>query len=320
MRSLFERLPRYASRALEISANWLCNRLDPPTVVLLYHRVTELETDPLGLAVSPRHFREQLLYLKERFPFRRFEEPWPRDGEPSVVITFDDGYADNLHEALPILAECGVPATFFVSTETIGTKREYWWDDLERLIRLPERLPERFESADPSCRRAWMTGTAKGRERFYWEMQTRFKRFDFRRREAWLRSLREWAGLPEDGRATHRPLTLAELTRLAEHPLVTIGAHTITHTRLSVLPPEVQAAEIQGSKEQLELWLRRPITVFSYPFGERQDFGRATLECCRDSFEKSATTRSSLAHSWSDRHRIPRRYVGNSSQLRFCLL
>lgn len=317
MRTFFEWLPRCAPRALEISANWLFNRVEPPTVVLLYHRVADLDTDPLGLAVSPIHFREQLLYLKDRFRLRRFEEPWPRDGGPSAVITFDDGYADNLHQALPILAECGVPATFFIATETIGTEREYWWDDLERLIRLPERLPERFEG--PERRRAWMTRTAKERERFYWDLQTLFKRFDFRRREAWLRALREWAELPEEGRPSHRPMTLAELTRLAEHPLVTIGAHTITHTRLSVLPPEVQASEIHGSKEQLELWLKRPVTVFSYPFGASRDFGKAAIECCRQAFEKSATTRSWLAHSWSDRHRIPRRYVGNSPTLQRCL-
>jgi peptidoglycan/xylan/chitin deacetylase (PgdA/CDA1 family) len=51
----------------------------------------------------------------------------------AVAVTFDDGYADNLANAAPLLVEFGVPATMFLSTGAIVNGCEFWWDDLERI-------------------------------------------------------------------------------------------------------------------------------------------------------------------------------------------
>jgi peptidoglycan/xylan/chitin deacetylase (PgdA/CDA1 family) len=64
--------------------------------------------------------------------------PLPRRG---VVVTFDDGYIDNHACAYQILKTFEIPATIFVTTGSIGSKREFWWDDLERILVLPEQLP-----------------------------------------------------------------------------------------------------------------------------------------------------------------------------------
>lgn len=92
--------------------NAILNILDKPVIVLLYHRVADLDSDPERLAVSPTHFREQMNYLKEHYRIVRFEGDWSGLQESAVAVTFDDGYADNFYEALPILEETGVPATF----------------------------------------------------------------------------------------------------------------------------------------------------------------------------------------------------------------
>lgn len=123
-----------ARKLVRTPLNRLLNRVDPPVIVLLYHRVTTLVSDPEMLAVSPENFRAQMRHLKENHHLVRFEEDWSKAAKPAVAITFDDGYADNALEALPILDEVGVPATFFVSTGTIGTTREFWWHELERII------------------------------------------------------------------------------------------------------------------------------------------------------------------------------------------
>jgi peptidoglycan/xylan/chitin deacetylase (PgdA/CDA1 family) len=59
-----------------------------------------------------------------------------------VVITFDDGYLDNIENALPILHEAGLPATFYIATGYVGSDREFWWDDLERLTLGAANLPK----------------------------------------------------------------------------------------------------------------------------------------------------------------------------------
>ncbi len=309
MQSSLKKLLNVGKRLYEIPKNRLLNFIDPPANVLLYHRVTDLPSDPLALAVSPAHFREQILFLKERFHVRRFEEPWFPG--PSALVSFDDGYADNVLEALPILEEVGVPAIFFISTGTIGSDREYWWDDLERLILLPEKLPERFLLDDPEFAAFWPTKEAEQRRTFYQEMQALMKRIGFSRREEWLAQLREWSGLGAAGRPTHRPMSLQELKHLASSPWVTIGAHTITHTRLSNLTSEEQEREIIGSRNQLEAWLGETVPFFSYPFGDREDYGPQTVEICRRHFAKTASTLWRQAHSWNENQQLPRLFVGD---------
>ena len=88
-------------------------------VILMYHRVADLDADPAALAVHPDRFAEQLAALRERFSRRSRCPPSSRrpiEDEPpgSVVVTFDDGYRDNLTSAKPLLERFDVPATVFV--------------------------------------------------------------------------------------------------------------------------------------------------------------------------------------------------------------
>ncbi len=119
----------------------------PHAIVLLYHRVAELESDAQWLAVTPERFAAQMDLLRSRYrvvSLRELthclrEERVPRN---AVVVTFDDGYADNLHNAKPILKRYGIPATVFVCTSGIQGRREFWWDELERLLLETPRLPD----------------------------------------------------------------------------------------------------------------------------------------------------------------------------------
>src|SRR5262245_33946506 len=94
----------------------------PPVraLILLYHRIADLEVDPWGLAVTPEHFADQIAVLAGIAHPVRLDElassrAQLRTRRPLVAVTFDDGYADNLHAALPILERYDVPATFFVT-------------------------------------------------------------------------------------------------------------------------------------------------------------------------------------------------------------
>ncbi len=128
-------------------AAWTRRQLTGSAVILLYHRVAEPAEDPQLLCVTPRNFSEQMSVL------RKFGKPLPltelvtlgRDRnlpQQGIVVTFDDGYADNLHNAKPALARYEIPATVFVTAGQVGSTEEYWWDELERLLLEPSRLPE----------------------------------------------------------------------------------------------------------------------------------------------------------------------------------
>ena len=86
-------------------------------LILLYHRVARVDSDPWSLCVTPEHFSEHLEVLRKHRPIRLDQvkpSGWRAGGSrASVAITFDDGYADNLYEAKRLLERYDIPATFF---------------------------------------------------------------------------------------------------------------------------------------------------------------------------------------------------------------
>jgi peptidoglycan/xylan/chitin deacetylase (PgdA/CDA1 family) len=104
-----------------------------PAVVALFHRVTDTIPED-GITISSARFRQIVRTLKADYRPMSLSElvehveqkrTWPRR---TVVVTFDDGYRCNYEEAAPILADAGVPATFFVVTELMGTDHVAQWD------------------------------------------------------------------------------------------------------------------------------------------------------------------------------------------------
>ena len=305
-------LAQKAVAAVRRSRNRLLNLFDTPVVVLVYHRITSLSSDPQLLAVAPANFLAHMKHLKSKYNLVRFEDDWSNVEKPSVAVTFDDGYADNLIEALPILEEIEVPATFFISSGNLDTMREYWWDELERIILGERDLPERFSLVDSNFRQNWPTASPASRETFYQQLLSLMMQLNPARREEWLIQLRQWAQVGEKGREAYRSMTGDELKFLARSEWVTIGAHTVTHTPLSVLPKEKQREEILSSKLQLETLIGKEIKTFSYPFGRKKDYDRASIHLCREAgFIKAASNFPGQVHRWTDQYQLPRHLVRN---------
>jgi peptidoglycan/xylan/chitin deacetylase (PgdA/CDA1 family) len=95
--------------------------------VLMYHKITD--TAPNSIAVSVTSFAEQQRFLRDYYAVVSLEQVrrWFFQNEPlparAVLLTFDDGYRDNLLNAYPILARYGHPAVLFVPTSFVGSTR-----------------------------------------------------------------------------------------------------------------------------------------------------------------------------------------------------
>src|SRR5512134_3796914 len=138
-------------------------RARPIGLILLYHRVAAPLTDPQLLSVTPERFAAHTAYLSRHFELVSLHELVGRRantgvGSRLVAVTFDDGYADNLSHAKPILESCKVPATVFVSTATLETGSALWWDELEHLLLRPSSLPHSLSVDIDGQRFEWKLG------------------------------------------------------------------------------------------------------------------------------------------------------------------
>lgn len=299
-------------RSLRRMKNRGLNRIDAPVVVLAYHRVTQLPSDPHQLAVTPENFRVQMQYLRRHCHCLRGDQDWSTLRAPAVVVTFDDGYADNLYHALPILRAVEVPATMFISTGMLGSDGEFWSDELEHLVLGEGDRPPRFALHDREYGSGWPASTRAQRVDLHDHLHRGMLAIRAQRREAWLDQLRSWAGTGRAGREAYRALRPEELRTLAASPLVTIGAHGVTHTPLAVLAEAEQRQEIEQSRRELQELVDREVAVFSYPFGGRRQYDATTRRLCREAgFCRAVTTLPGQVHRWTDPLQLPRQLVRN---------
>jgi len=188
------------------------------------------------------------------------------------VVTFDDGYADNLRNAKPLLEKYDTPATVFAASAHAPGGRQYWWEVVDRLL---------------------ATAAAKGltlqigKDRLDKEqsaiLHARLIESTCEQVDAVIAELAAQVGIGIATEPDGLPMTASELRELSASGLVDIGSHTITHRRLAQLSEEEQRDEILGSKRNLEQVLDRPVETFAYPFGwEGTDYSEVSQRLVRE--------------------------------------
>jgi peptidoglycan/xylan/chitin deacetylase (PgdA/CDA1 family) len=258
-------------------------------VILSYHRICDTNSDPWGLCVTPQHFSEHLEVLRASLNPSSLQDLVEGNMENgSVVITFDDGYADNLQNATPLLEVHGIHATVFVVSGFIGG-REFWWDQLERIFLQSGRLPQDLhlningqeyrwhlkETTDYSEEaalqnrswRAWES-PATARHAVYYSVWEQLRIVEEKERQKCVDQLLSWAGLSADPSQNNRTLSYDELVTLGQSKFIEIGSHTVTHPSLPKLSISDQKNEIVESKKKIETIIDKPLTTFAYPYGD----------------------------------------------------
>lgn len=308
-------------------ARWLRNRLRDKALVLLYHRVAECTSDPYALCVTPQHFAEHLQVLRKKcYPIRLQQlVQCLRDGNlprGAVVITFDDGYADNLYNAKPLLERYDFPATAFVTTGYIGQTQGFWWDQLEYLLLEPRTLPGILRLQINGESHQWrLTSDIKIRQRLYRSLGGLLRSLPEEEQQRVLHKVLEWSGTKPRSHSIHRVLSPNEVLRLAEGDLVEVGAHSITHPVLSSLSVTTQQVEIQRSKMHLEEILSCPVRSFAYPYGLSSDYTAETVTIVQKTgFDCACSAVADSVRQYTDPYQLPRIPVFNWNGTRFAWL
>lgn len=286
----------------------------PKSAILMYHRIADTAFDPWHLSVSPERFAEHLEIIQQLanpMSLPQLAQALRSRRVPSraIAVTFDDGYANNLHIAKDILEKYHVPATVFISSGLLDSNREFWWDELERLLLQPGQLPETLNLIIHGQQRQWHLGSAvvysKGEQEsdrhinpweskphtrlgFYYSVWTAIRELPAEERLTLQDEILKWAGGSPLARPDFRTLTTSEVQELERGGLVEVGAHTVSHPSLPAHSLEVQRQEIQQSKDVLERKLNHPIQSFAYPFG---DLNRNSITAVQESgFEQACST------------------------------
>jgi peptidoglycan/xylan/chitin deacetylase (PgdA/CDA1 family) len=231
--------------------------------VLIYHRVLP-KPDPLRPGdVSAATFRWQMATLARCFhvlPLGEALERLARGSLPSraAAVTFDDGYADNFEVALPILKEMGIPATFFVTSGTLGGCM--WNDEVVAAVR-----GAGGEGLDGGPLGLGRLPTATDEERWSSLMRllNSLRTLDRERRDVAVAALREQVGLE-----TPRGLMMtADQVRGLQDAGMAIGGHTVSHPILARTGDAEAEREIGEGREALEGILGERVPLFAYPNG-----------------------------------------------------
>jgi peptidoglycan/xylan/chitin deacetylase (PgdA/CDA1 family) len=299
----------------------------PHGLILLYHRVAAPPWDPWHNCVAPQRFEQQLAYLTrvaEVVPLRQLQERLRTRGagRPVVAITFDDGYADNLHAALPLLEKYSMPATVFIASAWIDAGRQFWWDRLSAQILGLDRVPRSLNLSLGSRNFDWKLETADtdghaARNQVHEALWSALLMATDEEREQVFEQLAALAGRAAVADADTRPMTAAELRRLAASPLIEIGAHTMTHCSLPDLPPTVQLAEIAGSREQCRDLLGEYPSSFAYPFGGFDDGTPGLVGAA--GFDRACSSQNDLMWEGGDSQLLPRIQVRDYAARTFAL-
>ena len=320
------------------------NKFEAKALILLYHRILDYETDPQLLCVTPENFEKHLLIIKEFYnPVSMADLGRQiRSGKiinKSVTITFDDGYADNLYFAKPILEKYNIPATVFITTGMVGVKKEFWWDELERLLLLPESLPESLtlninnkihswkmksdgdNNFDSGHHRKWdvtMNETPTLHHKAYRELCNLLRPLNHSLRQKLLDEIAEWSELNEKFRQDYLVMTEDEICTLTEDGLIDVGGHTQTHPVLSSLPYQDQKKEIEENKRILDSILDRNVTGFSYPYGSRSDYTDESISLIKEAgFKCACSNFEGKVNSKADLFQLPRFLVRNWNREEF---
>ncbi|MFW5910864.1 MAG: polysaccharide deacetylase family protein [Thiohalospira sp.] len=253
----------------------LWHALNDGVVILAYHRVVDMGReeaypgDPELVTATPEVFDTQMAELRRYYQPVPLDEVWRRWSRGqrlprrAVAVTFDDGFADNATEALPLLQRHGIPATIFVSSGYVGQQGTFWFEDLVRRIR---RSPAPVLEV---AGEGWPLGSDDQRRRAAGAALGYLKRIPEVERR---RQIEEWQGVLGQAPAPEpaaRPLTREQIRGLVAGG-VAIGSHSVSHPVLTACSDGELRRELIDSRRDLEALTGAPVTTLSYPVGGHQ--------------------------------------------------
>ncbi len=293
---------------LQAALNPLCGGMGS---ILMLHHVRDEELTEFSpnyhLSVAPDFLDTLFSDLAPHYEFVSIDEAHarltgekPTGRKPFLAVTLDDGYIDNIDNAVPIFRKHNVPYTIYVAPNMADGKSTIWWEDVEICVRLMANLNIEL----PEGMRHFDTYKPELKHKAYKElMRTLFLETEEKTAREIVRKLSKIAGHDDIAHLKKNVATIAAIKELNQDPLCTIGAHTMCHFVLSKLDAKTLEWELEESKKVLEKELGEPIEHLAYPYGYIQAAGLREFQMAkRLGFKTAVTTRHGVLYPENSEH------------------
>lgn len=265
-------------------------------------------------AMPNRGFYLDLAYLERLVRYVRacgwdivsLDEALRRLTEPGhgrfVNISLDDCYRDTAELVVPLFQRLDAPITLFVTTDIPDERLRLRNAGLETILRHADVVHDDDRRLD--------LNTSKQKRAAYADISSRWESSGSD--EGYLRLCKQVGQDPDRLDDMHR-ITWTMLERLRGLPGVEIGAHTISHRRISSLDADDARAEIGGSRVRLEQRLGIPVRHFAFPYGQSADCGQRDFAMVRDAgYATGSTTRKALIRPGANPYALPRHTINGT--------
>jgi peptidoglycan/xylan/chitin deacetylase (PgdA/CDA1 family) len=260
--------PFQPNRHLEITPDFL-------RATLAYLRATDVDI------VTPDEVQRR---LTERDFSRRF-----------ACFTCDDGYRDNRDHALPAMRDFDAPFTVYVTSDFASGTGRLWWVALERVVARADAIEAPIDGQMVRLDTSTLAGKDMAFDRLHGWLRGLPEEADIRREVSALCAAH---GIDEDAVSRELCMSWDELKPFAADPLVTIGAHTVSHCNLAKQTEAMVVHELSASRTDIENVLQRPAVHLAYPYGDRCAAGTREFALAKSAgFETAVTTRPGVIAS-----------------------
>ncbi|MBN9082870.1 MAG: polysaccharide deacetylase [Rhizobiales bacterium 62-17] len=269
-------------------------------VILMFHHVrpwagTGFAPNRL-LEITPDFLETVIDTLRgEGFEIVSLDQAVERLGQggekPFAVLTFDDGYKDNLEYALPILRRHQAPFTLYVTTGFADRTARLWWVELEEAIRALERIDVEIGGTRLAldCRND--AEKAEAFRALYWPLRAGSEQDLLDR----IAALARQAGVEPAKLVERLCLDWDGLRQIARDPLCTIGVHTLTHPMLAKHDEAFARRELAESRAIIEREIGQPARHLAFPVGDPTSAGPREFALARElGFASAVTTRPGM--------------------------
>lgn len=294
--------------------------------ILFMHKVVQRQTGKQRVnlmkanEIEAGFLEEMLIYLKKEYDIISLEdlcerlESKTKHNKKFIVITFDDGYKDNLTIAYPIFKKLNIPFTIYVTNCYPNKTGKLWWYMLEDILlenetvklvnnnkqlRFNTRTQKEIDRSFEQIRKIIIEATENEQLKIVYQLEKKYKKnlLNYVDKEA---------------------LSWEEIQTLSKDNLVTIGCHTLNHLALNTLTKEEQLKEILDSKKEIEYKIKSKSVHFAYPFGTPNEINEKEVNVVKFSkgFKTATTTRMGnifKAHK-NNLHALPRIQVLGTQQ------